>query len=121
MRKRWHVLKPDPDCVGELSRCLKCSPIVATLLVNRRVQSCEDAAKFLAPVLAHLRPPFGLKDMPIAVDRVTRAIVEQENILVFGDYDVDGVTAAAVLFDFLRNAGARVSYYIPHRLAEGYG
>ncbi|MFZ0242648.1 MAG: single-stranded-DNA-specific exonuclease RecJ [Desulfobacterales bacterium] len=121
MRKRWHVLKPDPDCVRELSRRLKCSPVVATLLVNRRWRSCEDAAKFLEPALAHLRPPFDLKDMPIAVDRVTRAIVKREKILVFGDYDVDGVTAAAVLFNFLRNAGARVSYYIPHRLTEGYG
>ncbi|MFZ0134726.1 MAG: single-stranded-DNA-specific exonuclease RecJ [Desulfobacterales bacterium] len=121
MQKRWHVLKPDPDCVRELCRRLKCSPVVATLLVNRRIHSPEEAARFLSPTLAHLRPPFALKDMPTAVKRVTRAIMQQENILVFGDYDVDGITAAAVLFDFLRNTGARVSYYIPHRIMEGYG
>ncbi len=121
MQKRWHVLKPDPDRVKELSRRLRCSPLVATLLVNRRLHAGEDAARFLEPSLAHLRPPFGLKGMPAAVERVARAIVTGENILVFGDYDVDGVTAAAVLFDFLRNAGGRVSYYIPHRITEGYG
>lgn len=120
MEKHWHILQPDPARIRELCGRLQCSPVIAAILVNRNLQTPDDAAKFLLPSMEHLRPPFGLKDMEAAVNRVTHAVEKQEKILIFGDYDVDGVTAAAILFDFLLKAGANVSYYIPHRIEEGY-
>jgi single-stranded-DNA-specific exonuclease len=120
MEKHWHILKPDPSRMRELCGRLKCSPIIAAILVNRNLQTPDGASKFLRPSIEHLRPPCGLKDMQAAVERVTRAIEKREKLMIFGDYDVDGVTAAAILFDFLLKAGADVSYYIPHRIEEGY-
>ena len=120
MEKHWHILQPDPSRMRELCSRLRCSPIIAAILVNRNLQTPDGATKFLRPSMEHLRPPCGLKDMQAAVERLTRAIEKQEKIMIFGDYDVDGVTAAAILFDFLLKAGADVSYYIPHRIEEGY-
>ena len=120
MEKHWHILQPDPSRIRELCSRLRCSPIIAAILVNRDLKTPDGASKFLRPSIEHLRPPCGLKDMQAAVERVTRAIEKQEKIMIFGDYDVDGVTAAAILFDFLLKAGADVSYYIPHRTEEGY-
>jgi single-stranded-DNA-specific exonuclease len=120
MKKHWHILKPDPSRIRELCSRLACSPIIAAILVNRNLEALEGASKFLRPSIEHLRPPCGLKDMPAAVERVARAIEKREKIMIFGDYDVDGVTATSILFDFLSKAEADVSYYIPHRIEEGY-
>ncbi|MGB5617026.1 MAG: single-stranded-DNA-specific exonuclease RecJ [Desulfobacterales bacterium] len=120
MEKHWRILQPDPSRIRELCGRLHCSPIIAAILVNRNLQTPDEASKFLRPSIKHLRPPCGLKDMQAAVERVTRAIEKQEKIMIFGDYDVDGVTGAAILYDFLLKAGANVSYYIPHRIEEGY-
>ena len=120
MEKHWHRLQPDPEAVKTLSRQLNCNPITATVLVNRDILTLPDAQSFINPSLNNLRPPFSLQDMEAAVDRIYKAIVDHEKILVFGDYDVDGITAVVVLLNFLRYVGADVSYYIPHRITEGY-
>jgi single-stranded-DNA-specific exonuclease len=120
MKKKWHLLQPDAEKVKKLSERLQCHPITAAILINRSLTSIEAAANFLTPSLHKIRSPFGLQDMDAAVERIYRAITEKEKILVFGDYDVDGISATAVLLDFLRYVEAEVSYYIPHRLKEGY-
>ena len=120
MEKKWHILQPDAEMVKKLSARLHCHPITAAVLINRNLISVKDASNFLATSLRKVRSPFALKDMDAAVNRIYRAITENEKILIFGDYDVDGITATAVLLDFLRYIGADVSYYIPHRIKEGY-
>lgn len=121
MKKKWHLLSPDPDLIDHLTNSLKCLPEVAAILVNRGIDTTEDACLFLNPSLNQLRPPFSIKDMDIGTNRVADAIVNGENILIFGDYDVDGVTATVLMFEFLKEINASVFYYIPHRTSEGYG
>jgi single-stranded-DNA-specific exonuclease len=120
MNKRWHLLQPDAEMTKKLSARLHCHPVTAAVLINRDLTSIEAASNFLSPSLHRIRSPFELKDMDAAVKRIYRAIAENERILIFGDYDVDGITATAVLLDFLQTIGAHVSYYIPHRIKEGY-
>jgi single-stranded-DNA-specific exonuclease len=121
MKTIWNILEPDPAAVRQLVSNLALDPLVATVLVNRHLTTPEKAGAFLKPSLAHITPPETIKDMPEAARRLARALVEDERILVFGDYDVDGITATALLLDFLRQAGGRVAHYIPHRRKEGYG
>jgi single-stranded-DNA-specific exonuclease len=121
MKKEWQILRPDPNAVENLAGILKCHPAIAAILVNRNIASPEDASNFLSASLNHLSPPFTLKDMDAGVDRILKAINRREKILIFGDYDVDGVTATTILLEFFRSVGADVSYYIPHRITEGYG
>jgi len=121
MEKRWHMLSPAPDVVASLQASLGGHPVMATLLANRSMESPEKAQAFLNASLSQMRPPTGLKDLTAAVQRMARAVISGETILLFGDYDVDGATATAVLYEFLKYCGACVSYYIPHRLKEGYG
>ena len=121
MKKHWNMLDPNPDVVADLSRRLNCHPITAAILVNRNILTTSDAHEFLSVSLKNLRSPFSLKDVDAAVDRIYAAIIAKEKILIFGDYDVDGITATVILLNFLRYAGADVSYYIPHRVNEGYG
>ena len=120
MKQKWHILQPDAALTKKLSAQLRCHPVTAAVLVNRNLTSAKAASNFLAPSLHRVRSPFALKDMDAAVNRIYRAITKNEKILIFGDYDVDGVTATAVLLGFLRTIGADVSYYIPHRIKEGY-
>lgn len=120
MEKKWHILQPDAEMVKKLSAGLHCHPITAAVLINRNLISAKDASNFLATSLRKVRSPFALKDMDAALNRIYRAITENEKILIFGDYDVDGITATAVLLEFLQYIGADVSYYIPHRIKEGY-
>jgi single-stranded-DNA-specific exonuclease len=120
MEKKWQILQPDAETVNELSRRLHCHPITATVLLNRNLASARQASNFITTSLNNVRPPFTLKDMDAAVQRIHRAITANEHILIFGDYDADGITATAVLLDFLRGIGANVSYYIPDRMKEGY-
>lgn len=103
-----------------LSDTLQCSPIVAAILVNRKFVDPEAALNYMRPQMKQLRSPCGLKGMNAAVERIARAIRTQEKILIFGDYDVDGITSAAILNEFFQQAGADVSYYLPHRITEGY-
>ena len=120
MKNHWHMLTPDPNKVRELSQKLSCHPVIASLLINRDIDTIQAATDFLYTSLKNIRSPFSLKDMNVAVNRIYRAITGNEKILIFGDYDVDGITATVILLNFLRHAGAEVSYYIPHRVNEGY-
>ncbi|MGD8665448.1 MAG: single-stranded-DNA-specific exonuclease RecJ [Desulfobacterales bacterium] len=120
MHKKWDICQPDADQVKNLSARLNCHPVTAAVLINRKLISAEEASHFLTTSLNQMRPPFGLKDMEAAVDRICRAIQEEEKILIFGDYDIDGISATAVLFEFLKATGADVTTYIPHRIHEGY-
>ncbi|MBW2670699.1 MAG: DHH family phosphoesterase [Deltaproteobacteria bacterium] len=121
MEKAWQILKPDIHLAEKLCKILKCHPAIASILVNRNILSPEDASNFLNTSLRHLGPPFAIRDMDAAVERILTAIMHKEKILIFGDYDVDGITATTILLDFLRSVGAHVSYYIPHRINEGFG
>ena len=120
MQKKWDLLQPDADQVKQLSARLGCHPVTAAVLINRKLISAEEASHFLTISLNHMRPPFALKDMDAAAERICRAIQDKEKILIFGDYDIDGISATAVLFEFLQATGADVTTYIPHRIHEGY-
>jgi len=121
MKKKWRILQPDKKSVQKICDHTKCNPIIATILVNRNIISPANALNFLKPSLNNIRPPFSIKDMDAAVSRIIAALTGNEKILIFGDYDVDGITATTILSEFLRYAEADVSYYIPHRIKEGYG
>jgi len=120
MERHWHLLQPDPVTVEQLSRQLNCHPVTAAVLANRDIVTPRDADRFLTASLNNLRPPSSLNGIREAVHRIYAAITGRQKILIFGDYDVDGITSTVILLNFLRYAGADVSYYIPHRLTEGY-
>ncbi len=120
MQPKWKIEHPESDAAQSLSRQLNCHPVVAAVLVNRNITTPEEARAFLKPSLTNLRSPFLLKDIDAATKRIATAILRHEKILLFGDYDVDGVTGTAILLDFLQHADADVSYYLPHRTKEGY-
>jgi len=121
MQKRWRINTYNQDKAGTLFKELKIHPVLCSILVQRGVENFEDAKKFFRPELTHLHDPFLMKDMQKAVDRVLRAFSQQEKILVFGDYDVDGTTAVACMYQFLKTHHALTEFYIPHRYREGYG
>lgn len=121
MKKIWRLCNPDEKTVKNLSRALNCHPVTAAVLVNRGMFSLDEVKSFLDSSLINLSFPFTFKDMDIAVRRIYQAIKNKEKILIFGDYDADGITATALLFEFLEYTGCDVSYYIPHRIKEGYG
>lgn len=118
---QWQIHAPDPGTVDTLVSGLGCHPLTASVLANRGITNAADARAFLQPSFRHISFRPGLQDMDKAVERIQQAVLHHEHILVFGDYDADGVTATVVLTRFLRQAGANVSYYIPHRIQEGYG
>lgn len=120
MQTDWLVAKPDPEATAKISRIIGCHEIVAKLLVNRGVTTPELAFTFLNPSFEHLTAPFALKDMKKAVERIYTAICNKEKILIFGDFDADGITATAMLNDFFSYIEVDVSWYIPHRIKEGY-
>lgn len=119
---RW-TLKPIPvaEKVNSLSRALNVDRIIASLLVQRGIETFEEAKKFFRPSLKDLHDPFLMKDMDKAVERIEKAIENGENILVYGDYDVDGTTSVALLSSYLKTYYPNVSTYIPDRYDEGYG
>lgn len=121
MQKRWLVKTPKPGTVIEEFRStLKVDPIVAELLLQRGIVDYEKAERFFRPGLDELHDPFLMADMEKAVDRLQLAIEQQERVLLFGDYDVDGTTAVAVLYTFLKDT-LPIEFYIPDRYREGYG
>jgi len=119
---RW-TIKPIPDKqdVERLSKELKVQPLIAHLLLQRGITNYEEAKKFFRPQLSDLHDPFLMQDMDKAVHRIEKAIKNQENILVYGDYDVDGTTAVALVSSYLQESYPNVATYIPDRYAEGYG
>lgn len=121
MQKKWHVktLK-DTTIVDAFRSKLKVDSIVAELLLQRGIDSFDMAQDFFRPKLDQLHDPFLMKDMEAAVDRLQEAIDEDQKVMLFGDYDVDGTTAVAMMYSFLKDT-LKVDYYIPDRYAEGYG
>ncbi|MBF0573956.1 MAG: single-stranded-DNA-specific exonuclease RecJ [Desulfamplus sp.] len=117
---KWRILNPDPEKIQKISRVVGCSQIISKILVNRGVTTPEEAFTFLNPSFQHLTDPFALKDMKKAVERIYTAICNKEKILIFGDFDADGITATVILNEFLNYVEADVSWYIPHRIKEGY-
>ncbi len=121
MEKRWNILKADSAQVQALQAALKIHPLLCELLVQRGIQDYDASKHFFRPSLDHLHDPWIMKDMRKAVDRIQLAVNEKQKILVFGDYDVDGTTSVATLFQFLKKISPFIDYYIPHRYREGYG
>ncbi|MEJ2535769.1 MAG: single-stranded-DNA-specific exonuclease RecJ [Calditrichia bacterium] len=110
------------ELVDEIAKELAVPPIMARILLNRQIDSFEKARNFFRPELENLYDPYLMKDMDKAVDRLHHALHTGENILVYGDYDVDGVSSAALMYLVLsRMVGSKISYYIPDRMTEGYG
>jgi single-stranded-DNA-specific exonuclease len=122
MEKKWIIKeRGDSVVVKQLANSLAVSESLANLMVQRNITTPEEANTFFNPGLDYLHDPFMMKDMNIAVDRLSTAIKKNEKILVYGDYDVDGTTAVALVYSFLREQYSNVEYYIPDRYKEGYG
>ncbi|MBN2237659.1 MAG: single-stranded-DNA-specific exonuclease RecJ [Bacteroidales bacterium] len=122
MEKRWFIKeKGNEELIQKLAEELDISVHLANLLVQRGVRTFDEAKAFFRPSKSQLHDPFLMKDMDKAVSRILKAIAQREKILVYGDYDVDGTTAVAVVYSFLKKIGAELDFYIPDRYSEGYG
>lgn len=118
---QWKTLPCDQAAAAELERGLKLPPLVASLLATRGLVNPEEAAAFLAGSMEDLHDPFLLSGMREAVPRIRQALENRERILIYGDYDADGVSSTALMICLMRHVGADFEYYIPHRSKEGYG
>lgn len=121
MKFQWTLAPAQPLLAGRLAESLALSPLLAQCLLNRGLSEPESITSFLQPRLKQLADPFRLPNMAGAVDRLWRAREAKESVLIFGDYDVDGVTSTALLLEVLRPLGWSLTSYLPHRLDEGYG
>jgi single-stranded-DNA-specific exonuclease len=119
---RW-TLKPQPEKekVDKLANELQVDPIIASILCQRNIETFEDAKNYFRPSLEEIHDPFLMKDMDVAVARIETAISNNENILIYGDYDVDGTTAVSLVSSYLKTITPNIATYIPDRYAEGYG
>ena len=117
----WKIKIPDPQLVSRIQQEFNCSQIIASVMANRNILSKEEAQKFFSPSLESLHDPFLMQDMDKAADRLADCIKNRQNILVFGDYDVDGTTGASTLGLFINSAGGNSEVYVPDRETEGYG
>ncbi len=118
---RWVVQEADPKAKADLVRELGISTVLAGLLVNRGYSDPAEAKQFLHPELAQLSSPFEMLNMGAAVERILDAVDRGEKIVIYGDYDVDGICASVTLYEGLRQLNADVDYYVPNRMEEGYG
>src|SRR5882762_330487 len=123
MQKRWNILKADPAKVAALQKELTIHPVLVQILVQRGIEQFSAARDFFRHLLKDLHDPWLMKDMEKAVTRILEAFQRKEKILVYGDYDVDGTTAVACLFQFFQKwyIPGLIDFYIPHRYREGYG
>lgn len=121
MAKHWRIHPHDPQRIAALERAAGIPAVVAQLLICRGIEEAGLAQAFLHPKLSSLRDPFELPGVPEAVERISAAIRDGRRLVVYGDYDVDGVTGASLLWQCLNLLGAEAGYYVPHRLEEGYG
>src|SRR6516225_6752432 len=121
MKFRWTVATPQPDLAAQLASALSLSPLLAQCLLNRGLTDPSIISSFLQPRLKQLADPFLLPNMDVAVERLLRAHQCREPLVIFGDYDVDGVASTALLLEVFRALGWPVNYYLPHRMDEGYG
>ena len=119
---RWTIKpKPNPEKVKELQNALQVNELVASLLVQREIETYDEAKSFFRPSLDDLHDPFLMKEMDQAVERIEQALKNEENILVYGDYDVDGTTSVALMSSYLKTRSDNIATYIPDRYEEGYG
>ena len=121
MQKKWKILSADEAKINDLLQSLKIYPVLCKILVQRGIKTFDQAKDFFRPRLTDLHSPWLMKDMEKAVERIIAAINNNEKILVFGDYDVDGTTAVACMYQFLKKICSSLDFYIPHRYREGYG
>lgn len=121
MNKKWQIFEPDKNKIEEIKSKYKVNQLLATILANRNILEEEDIRLFLNPTRNDFYNPFLITDMDIAVNRIIKAIENKENITIYGDYDVDGITSITVLKSFLNDIGVETNTYIPNRLIEGYG
>lgn len=123
MQKRWNILQADPQKTEKLQEALKIHRVLCEILVQRKIETFEEAKQYFRPDLSALHNPWLMKDMDKAVERILQAFQRKEKILVFGDYDVDGTTSVACMYQFLSKIyrPSSVDFYIPHRYREGYG
>ncbi len=121
MNKKWQIYETDDAKIEEISKKYNINKLLATILVNRNIVDEKDIKLFLEPTRADFHDPFMMIDMRPAVDRIKKAIKNQEKVTIYGDYDVDGITSITVLKSFLKDVGLEVNSYIPNRLDEGYG
>ncbi len=123
MEKRWKIIEADKAKVAGLKNSLSISLPLCNILVQRGIDSFQKAKDYFRPQLSQLHDPFLMKDMETAVERILLAINNNQKILVFGDYDVDGTTSVATMYRFLKKiySEEKIDFYIPHRYKEGYG
>ena len=124
MNSKWNYEEPTPErkaAAKELAEKIGMSPILAELLLQRGIRTESAAKRFFRPMLSELIDPFLMNDMDVAVDRLNDAMGRKERIMVYGDYDVDGCTAVALVYKFLQQFYSNIEYYIPDRYEEGYG
>ena len=121
MKFRWSLAPPQPLLAEQLARELGLTSLLAQCLLNRGLSDSSGIGGFLQPRLKHLADPFLLPNMERAVERLMQARERKEPVVIFGDYDVDGVTSTAILLEVLLALGWTVNCYLPHRLDEGYG
>ncbi len=121
MQKKWNILPVDTAKTLSIQEALKVNKALCAMLVQRGIDTFEKAKHYFRPQLSDLHSPWLMKDMHKAVERIITAFSSKEKILVFGDYDVDGTTSVAAMFQFIQNIYPAVEFYIPHRYKEGYG
>ena len=121
VQKRWTYLEAKEEEINSLQQQLNIHPVICKLLIERNIKTFEQAKDFFRPKLEQLHDPFLMKDMEKAIARIENAIQQQQKILIYGDYDVDGTTAVSVVYSFLKKIYPNLEYYIPDRYTEGYG
>ena len=121
MKFRWSLASPQPGLAEKIATSQGIPPLLAQCLINRGLTEPPAIAAFLRPRLKQLADPFLLPNMAPAVERLLQARARDEPLVIFGDYDVDGVTSTALLLEVLRPLGWKVHYYLPRRMDEGYG
>ncbi len=120
MNKKWQIYETDEEKIKQIQEKYNINKLLATILSNRNIIEEKDLRKFLKPNRNDFYDPFLIKDMDIAVERIIKAIKNNEKVIIYGDYDVDGITSITVLKSFLKDQGLDADAYIPNRLEEGY-
>ena len=121
MNKKWVMFEVEKEKTNEIAQKFNINPLLATVLANRGIVEEEKVRVFLEPKRSDFYNPFLLPDMEKAVNKILEIIKNKEKVIIYGDYDVDGITSITVLKKFLEERGIEVGYYIPNRLDEGYG
>ena len=121
MNKKWEFYGVDEETIKDISSKNNISELLATVLANRGITESKKIEKFLNPTRNDFYDPYMMPDMEIAIERIIKAVENKEKVIIYGDYDVDGITSITVLKKFLSEIGLEVGYYIPNRLDEGYG